>query len=82
MIPRPHAFGASEKGTEDHWDNKLPGFGVRVSQGGSKTFVLKLDNSRRAIGRFPIISLSEARIEARRMLAESDLPLSFSSTRS
>lgn len=66
-------FQPPSKGSEDHWDDKLPGFGVRVSQGGSKTFVLKLDNSRRAIGRYPIISLSEARIEAKRMLAERTL---------
>jgi hypothetical protein len=41
------------KGQIDVWDATLPSFGVRISQGGSKTFILKLDNSRRAIGRYP-----------------------------
>ena len=62
-----------ESGQRDFWDGSLPGFGVRVSQGGSKTFILKTENSRRAIGRFPVLSLSEARTEAKRMLAEKTL---------
>lgn len=45
-------------------------FGCRVSQGGSKTFVIKHRNRRITIGRFPTISLSEARTEAKRLLAE------------
>ena len=60
-------------GQSDFWDEALAGFGVRVSQGGSKTFVLKVANSRRTIGRYPILSLAEARIEAKRMLAEKTL---------
>jgi integrase len=60
-------------GTIDYWDTTLPCFGLRVSRGGAKTFVLKLHNSRRAIGRFPILSLSEARTEAKRLLAEKTL---------
>lgn len=62
-----------ERGTVDWWDSALPSFGCRVSQGGAKTFILKVDNSRRAIGRFPIISLAEARTEAKRLLAEKTL---------
>jgi integrase len=61
------------KGTVDYWDTKLPGFGCRVSQGGAKSFILKLHNSRKAIGRYPLISLSEARTEAKRLLAEKTL---------
>lgn len=57
------------KGQVDVWDS-LAGFGCRVSSGGSKTFVLKYKNRRISIGRYPIISLSEARTEAKRMLAE------------
>jgi integrase len=53
------------KGTLDYWDATLPSFGCRVSQGGAKTFILKLNNSRRAIGRWPLISLAEARGEAK-----------------
>jgi integrase len=62
-----------EKGQCDVWDTSLPGFGVRVSQGGSKTFILNVSNSRRTIGRYPVLSLAEARTEAKRMLAEKTL---------
>jgi len=71
------------QGQKDYYDGTLPGFGVRVSQGGSKTFILNVGNSRRATGRYPVISLSEARGEAKRMLAEKTLgklrpqPLAF-----
>ena len=34
------AFPSPEKGQRTHWDSVVPGFGVRVSQGGTKTFVL------------------------------------------
>jgi integrase len=53
-----------------YWDAKLPCFGIRLSQGGSKTFVLKHDNRRITLGHFPIISLQDARDEAKRLLAE------------
>lgn len=61
------------RGAIDFWDTALPSFGCRVSQGGAKTFILKIQNSRRAIGRFPLISLSAARAEAKRLLAEKTL---------
>jgi hypothetical protein len=53
------------KGQLSYWDKTLPTFGVRVSQGGSKTFVVNRHNSLITIGRFPVISLSEARTEAK-----------------
>lgn len=58
------------RGQVDWWDTSLPSFGCRISQGGSKTFILKRDNRRITIGRFAIISLSQARTEAKRLLAE------------
>lgn len=67
------ALSVPEKGQVDVWDESLAGFGVRVSQGGSKTFILKLSNSRKTIGRYPILSLAEARAEAKRLLAERTL---------
>ena len=57
----------------DFWDASLPTFGVRVSPKGTKTFVLKLRTGRQAIGRYPIITLSQARSEAKRILAERTL---------
>ena len=53
-----------------YWDAKLPCFGIRLSQGGAKTFVLKHDNRRITLGHFPLISLQDALTEARRLLAE------------
>jgi hypothetical protein len=64
------------KGSEkhaDYFDLTLPTFGVRVSPAGTKTFILKLRSGRQAIGRYPILSLSEARTEAKRILAERTL---------
>lgn len=58
------------KGQVDYWDDGLPGFGCRISQGGSKTFLLKHDNRRMTLGRYPVISLQDARGEAKRLLAE------------
>jgi hypothetical protein len=55
--------------THDYWDRTLPSFGVRVARGGTKTFVLKKDNKRHVIGRYPIVTLKQAREEARRRLA-------------
>ena len=50
---------------EEYWDAALPGFGVRVSPAGTKTFILLYragGRSRRAsLGRYPSVSLAEAR---------------------
>jgi integrase len=62
-----------ERGQVDYWDQLLPCFGCRVSQGGTKTFIVKKDNRRLTIGRFPVISLTQARTEAKRLLAEHTL---------
>jgi integrase len=62
-------------GQIDLWDDAFPGgcFGCRISQGGTKTFVVKKNNRRVSIGRFPVLSLAEARAEAKRILAEATL---------
>ena len=67
------AIRPPEKGSADYWDANLPSFGVRVSQGGTKTFVINIGKTRRALGRFGVLSLSEARTEAKRVLAERTL---------
>lgn len=61
------------KGQLAYWDDKLPSFGVRVSQGGSKTFVVKISNRFQALGRFGVITLSEARTVAKQLFAEKTL---------
>jgi len=65
-------FKSPERGQEMHWDASVPGFGVRVSQGGTKTFYLVRGKERQyvAVGKYPTISLSDARAEAKRLLAE------------
>ena len=63
---------APEKGQKLYADDSLPGFFCRVSQGGTKSFVLVHGADRRfiTIGRYPTITLSDARKEAKRLLAE------------
>ena len=65
------AFKPPQTGQVTHWDRPI---GVRVSQGGSKTFIVMVGSGRRqTIGRYPDISLSQARTEAKRILAERTL---------
>jgi hypothetical protein len=52
------------------WDEKIPGFGVRVS-GRSRTFVLMMRSGGRkrriTLGRFPSMTLADARAKAMRI---------------
>ena len=68
-LPAP---GAGQKA---YADDAIPGFSVRVSQGGAKTFCLVSGATRErvTIGRYPILGLAEARQEAKRLLAERTL---------
>lgn len=63
------------KGQKLYLDDALTGFGVRVSQGGSKSFVLMYGGDRRLItlGRWPILGLAAAREKAKDKLAEVQL---------
>lgn len=56
-------------------DGALHGFGVRVSPGGTKTFALMHGAVRRLtmIGRYGIVTLQDARVAAKKMLAEETL---------
>jgi integrase len=64
-----------QKGQKTYFDDTLAGFGCRVSQGGTRSFVLQHGDDRQliTIGRYPIISLADARAEARRIVAERTL---------
>jgi integrase len=68
-LPVPH------KGQKLYYDDVLPSFGCRVSQGGTRSFFVQhgADRQFTTIGRYPIISLSDARTEAKRILAERTL---------
>lgn len=57
----------------DYWDDTLPGFGVRVGTR-TKVFILKTGNKRHSLGRYPHVSLKEARAEAHRRLSLPHLP--------
>lgn len=67
----------SATGQVTHWDSTLPGFGVRVSSGGTKTFILVHGRARKreSLGRVGIITLADARTEAKRILAAKTLGL-------
>ena len=69
------ALEAPKSGQKLYTDPSLKGFGVRVSQGGTKTFVVVVGRDRRflTLGRYGIITLAQARVEAKRKLAEHTL---------
>lgn len=69
------ALPPPQKGQKTYWCSSVPGFGVRVSQGGTKTFVLMHGRSRQltTIGRVGIITLGEARGKAKNLLAQKTL---------
>jgi hypothetical protein len=63
-----------ERGTTTLWDGAQKHFGVRISQGGAKSFIVLMSSGRRqSIGRFPTISLASARTRAKELLAEQTL---------
>lgn len=63
------------EGQITYTDESLPGFGIRVSQGGVKAFVLVHGRSRQrtTIGRYPAVTLAQARARAKEILAERTL---------
>ena len=69
------ALKPPQKGQVTFLDKSLSGFGVRVSQGGTKTFTVVYGANRRraSLGKYGVISLSDARKEAKRILAEHTL---------
>jgi len=79
------ALTPPEKGQKMYWDKSLAGFGLRVSQGGARTWIL-LDprakvRTQQTIGRYPIIGLKDARTVAKRLLAERTLGRHLPSTK-
>lgn len=66
------ALKAPEAGVTVYSDDSLTGFGIRVSQAGTKSFVLTHGprRERETLGRVGVVTLQEARSEAKRRLAE------------
>src|SRR5262245_4201871 len=60
-------------GQETHFDEALPGFGLRVAAGGTKAWVVVWHRAGRVrrltLGRYPIMSLADARAKAKAALA-------------
>ncbi len=63
------------QGQKAYYDDTIKGFTIRVSSKGAKTFTLLYGKPRKrvTIGRYPILTLSQARTEAKRILAEHQL---------
>jgi integrase len=61
-----------QKGQKIYFDDTLPNFGCRVSQGGTRSFVVQHGITRQlvTIARYPTVSLADARAQARKVLAE------------
>jgi integrase len=53
-----------------YWDALLPGFGLRVSQSGRKTWIANVKGSKRRLGHYPDMSVADARASARLVLAD------------
>jgi integrase len=66
------ALTLPERGSRIYTDDTLPGFGVRVSRGGTRSYVLTHGRrrERETLGKVNVITLQEAKQEARRRLAE------------
>jgi integrase len=69
------ALPVPEKGQRLYYDDTLAAFGCRVSQGGTRSFFVQHGADRQfiTIGRYPVISLADAREQAKRILAERTL---------
>lgn len=63
------------RGQVTYWDESIPSFGCRVSAGGTKTFTVMCGERRKriSVGRYPTISLAQARAKAKTILAEAVL---------
>lgn len=68
------AIQAPELGQCDYWDESTPGFGLRVSFGGKKTWVLRYHVRGRlrrlTLGRYPVLGLADARQRAKTALLQ------------
>lgn len=66
------ALPLPDKGQTTYWDESMKGFGVRVSQGGAKSFVVVhgVNRQRDTLGKYPVISLKQARDKGKKLMAQ------------
>ncbi len=65
---------APETGNRIEWDTEVPGFGVRITAAGAISFILDYRifgrQRRYTIGRYPVLTATAARDEARELWAK------------
>lgn len=65
-------LASPKAGRAEHYDGKVPGFGIRVTAAGTKTFFVvyrhKGASRRLSLGRYPVVSLQTARQQAQQAL--------------
>ena len=66
---------APAAGQVTYSDVSLPGFGIRLSAGGSANWVVMHGKDRRrlSIGKYPVVGIAKAREEAKKLIAEASL---------
>lgn len=67
---------APASGSKDVWDTVLPGFGLRVTYGGTKSFQIMVRvggrQRRKSVGRYPAVTLADARERAREYMEQAE----------
>ena len=67
------ALESSERGQINYIDVTLPGFSLRLAAGGARTWTVTYHRGRYVrrltLGRYPLVSLADARAEAKQVLA-------------
>lgn len=66
---------APPSGQKTYFDDSLPGFGIRISQGGAKSYVVMFGRRRqlKTIGRYPDLGLADARRTAKQVQGNIEL---------
>lgn len=72
------ALEPSKKGQTFVWDSDLPGFGVRITSTGTKSWIVQMrvrggKERRMTVGLCNKVPLDKARMEAKKFLATADL---------